>query len=65
MVLNNYVLLMAYHFKESDEHKKLVALLKKDYFRSSEQFRVPFMLASYLVNGQLPTNTVVDCVQQD
>ncbi len=59
MVLNNYVLLMAYHFKEADEHKKLVALLKKDYFRSSEQLRVPFMLASYLVNGQVPTKTSI------
>ena len=53
------MLLMAYHFKEADEHKKLVALLKKDYFRSSEQFRVPFMLASYLVEGQVPTKTSI------
>ena len=56
VLLNNYVLVLAYHFKESDRHKKLTALLRKDSFHS---FHAPYWLASYFVSGSEPSKTSV------
>ena len=55
MVLNNYVLVMAYHFKDSDNQKKLSAVQKKERFTLLTTNKVPAMLADYLVNGTVPT----------
>ena len=55
MVLSNYVLVMAFHFKTADQHKKLTALLNKEQFVKNQDYSVPVLLANYLVNGTLPT----------
>ena len=52
ITLNNYALVLAYHLRQADEHKKLLALYKKDGFSNHH---APFWLARYLLTGQTPT----------
>lgn len=59
LVLNNLMLVMAYHFKTADEHKKLAALLKKDYFMELRTSRPVSWLARYLVDGWEPAEKSV------
>lgn len=57
MVLNNYVLVMAFHFKESDQHKKLGALMKKNNFADKQAFFCPARLGTYLTEGKILSKT--------
>ena len=57
MVLDNYVLVMAYHFKENEQRKKLDALLKKIVFVDDEEFALPVFLAKYFISGTVPTKS--------
>lgn len=50
--VNNYAMVMAYHFKESDNHKKLTSLLNKDGFKNHHPV---YWMARYLKEGTLPT----------
>ena len=52
--INNYVLVLAYHLKQTDNHKKLSALLNKEGFQGHH---VPYWLARYFYGGVLPTKT--------
>ncbi|MCR4603557.1 MAG: DEAD/DEAH box helicase [Prevotella sp.] len=47
----NYALVMAYHLYEKDQHKKLSALVKKDYFINNAEFFPFVQLAQYLLDG--------------
>ena len=59
MVLNNYLLVMAYYFHKPDAGKKLAALVKKDLFRDRSGFTPIVWLADYLVTGTVPTQRSV------
>jgi len=59
MPLNNFMLVMAYHLKTTDEHKKLGAMIKKDGFRTSAPSRSVLWLAQYLVQGYEPSQQTV------
>ena len=52
ITLNNYTLVLAYHLREADEHKKLAALYKKDAFAN---YSAPFWLTRYLLKGKIPS----------
>lgn len=49
--LLNYALVLAYHLRQADEHKKLAALFKKEAFATHH---APYWLARYLLTGVLP-----------
>ena len=55
LALSNYALVMAYHLKESDQHKKLAALLKKELYTTSPKHAAAACLANYLVDGSVPS----------
>ena len=59
-VLNNYLLVMAYHFHKADEGKKLAALVKKDLFMQNTESQPAAWLASYLSSGKLPSQLTVN-----
>ena len=59
MPLNNFMLVMAYHLKTTDEHKKLNAMLKKDGFRTMSRPRSVVWLAEYLSEGREPSGNSV------
>lgn len=58
-VLNNYLLVMAYHFYKADEGRKLAALVRKDLFMQNHEFEPAAWLASYLSSGTLPSKKTV------
>lgn len=55
--LQNYLLVLAYHLHQPDEHKKLAALFKKDSFA---YYHAPYWLARYLLIGHMATKRDVD-----
>jgi len=55
VVLNNFLLVMAFYFHQADEGKKLAALLKKDFFVNRNEYKPVFWLANYLLTGNLPS----------
>ena len=59
-VLNNYLLVLAYHFHKADEGKKLAALVKKDLFMQNTESQPAAWLASYLSSGKLPSQQTVN-----
>ncbi len=63
--INNYVLALAYHFKESDQHRRLAALVKRERFVEEEAFFCPASLAVYLVEKKLPSTTRLKARQKD
>mgnify|MGYP002855959465 CR=1 FL=1 len=58
-LLNNFLLVMTFHFYKADEGKKLAALLKKAYFTSSREQSPVVWIADYLSTGTLPTQKTV------
>ena len=58
-LLNNYLLVMAYHFHKADEDKKLRALLKKDVFMQLNQNKPAAFLANYLSTGAIPPQRTI------
>lgn len=66
MSINNLMLVLAYHFKTSDEHKKLAAMLKKEGFRTLPSSKSVVWLAKYLMEGTEPSASEVEsCMKQD
>ena len=59
-VLNNYLLVMSYHFHKADEGRKLAALVKKDFFMQKTEFKPAAWMASYLSSGALPSQKAVN-----
>lgn len=59
-VLNNYLLVMTYHFHKADEGKKLAALVRKDLFMQNTESRPAAWMASYLSSGTLPSQKAVN-----
>ena len=59
-VLNNYLLVLAYHFHKADEGKKLAALVKKDLFMQNTESQPAVWLASYLSSGKLPSQQTIN-----
>ncbi len=55
MPLNNYLLVMVYYLKRSDEGKKLGAILNKEAFRTEADYRPSYWLANYLKYGNEPS----------
>lgn len=58
-VLNNFLLVMAYHLHQPDAHKKLMALTHKDLFMERDEHQPVAWLASYMTTGGLPTQNTV------
>ena len=58
-LLNNYLMVLAYHFHKADEGKKLAALIKKDIFMREREQRPAAWLANYLSTGTLPSQRTV------
>ncbi len=63
-VLNNYMLVMAYHLWKEDEGKKLGAMLNKEDFRVQSAYRPAFWLANYLKYGCEPSVSSFSTVKQ-
>ena len=59
-LLNNYLLVMSYHFHKADEGKKLATLVKKDLFMQKLEFEPAIWLALYLSSGTLPSKKTVE-----
>ena len=64
-VLSCYVLVLSYHLHESDHHKKLESLLRKEVFFKSAKFFAPFSFATYLLDGLLPTDSLMKSARRD
>ena len=58
-LLNNYLLVLAYHFDKTDKGKKLAALIKKDAFMQHGEQKPATWLAEYLSTGKLPSQRTV------
>ena len=58
-LLNNYLLVLAYHFDKTDEGKKLAALIKKDAFMQYGEMKPAAWLAEYLSTGKLPSQRTI------
>lgn len=59
-VLNNYLLVMSYHFHKADEGRKLAALVRKDLFMQNLESTPVAWMASYLSSGALPSQKTVN-----
>ena len=59
-VINNFLLVMAYHLHKADEGRKLAALLKKDLFLVNPKSRPAAWLATYFSTGKLPSQQAVE-----
>lgn len=59
-VMNNFLLVLAYHLHKSDEGRKLAALLKKEFFERNSESKPAVWLANYFSTGALPSKKTVD-----
>ena len=58
-LLDNFLMVMALHFYDADEGRKLASLLKKTYFIDSGEQKPIVWIASYLSDGTLPSEKIV------
>lgn len=57
--LDNFAMVMAYHFHEHDDHRKLTALMKRELFADHLRQFAPYWFGSYLNDGTLPSTAAI------